>query len=249
MLRGRPFSRRASDGAYSSSPVAPTPLTIFGASLLTWRRSEDATQAAGLLTAWPDKIGGGAITIVGAPTVNTSDATLNGPLGNRQTVSSDGGVAAALQQTLDRPSPSVEPTLIMAVIRQNTWTAADVFWGTGANVMQISQVGASPALIARNSTVGPSNGDLAIGAWRLLAMFVNNSTTDYTRVGQNAKATGTNLGVVDPGATWTWMARTLAGFADISLAEMMICNRDFSGSDFANFITYLNTIYPAGVGA
>ena len=218
-----------------------TPDVIFGADLLTWRRSDDATDTAGALTGWPDRVGGGAITIVGSPTVNAADATL----GNRRTVSFD-GVAAALQQALDRPAPGTEPTTVVIVLKQKSWTSTDSHWGPQANIMACLQGGVTPQIFLRNNTVGPVVA-LPLNTWKQLTALYNNSTTDYLAVGAGAVATGTNVGNTDPTGTWTWIARTLALFADDDLAEMFVVKRVFSAGDTASVKAYLDSVYIAGV--
>ncbi len=241
VFRRGPILTVVSGGGGVSDPAA-----LLGADLLTWRDSRDAVESGGILTAWPDRVGGAALSAIsGSPAVAT-DAALN----NLLAVRCD-GVSAAFSFIMDRPVPTAgTPTCLVFVMKQVTWTSVDALWGAGANILCANQVTGSPGFVLRNSTVGPLNSGLALDTWKMVIAQYSNETTDYSQVGQAAQATGTALGAVDPGATFTCGARTgPASFSDTGWGTIIGCGRKLSAGDIAGLIAWFNSIYPPAVTA
>jgi hypothetical protein len=240
----RALRRAAPQLVASGAVVIPDMLGIYGGDLLTWRDSRDVTELGGLLTAWPDRVGGAALTIVGAPTV-AADATLNSLL----TVGCD-GIAAACQFAMDRPVPSAgSPTCLIFVMKQITWTSARTLWGTGSNTLCANQVTGSPGFILRNGVIGPLNSGLTLDTWKMVIAQYSNETTDYSQIGQAAKITGTATGVLDPTGVFTFGARTGGAFSHTAWATVAAVQRKPDAGDIAATIAWFDSIYPPAVAA
>lgn len=241
----RPFrgSRgRVAGRITAATPPPPTPDSILGGDLLSWRRSDDATQSAGTLTGWADRVGAATLTLIaGAPAVTAADATIS----SRPSITFD-GVDDAIAWLMDRPAPDATPTTIIAVLKQVSFTASDAIWGAGNNILALNQT-SSPNVAMRNNTLGPNNNGAAVGSWKAVFAQYTGSTSDSLRIG-SVSVTGTNTGIQNPGATFTLGARTgPALFSNIAVVEIMAAQRTLSEGDFDQLETYLEGLYGAGI--
>jgi hypothetical protein len=218
---------------------------IYGADLLTWRDSRDASS--GTLVTWPDRVGGGPAlgTISGTPT-GSAFADLN----NLNAVACN-GTTDAFTIGLDRPVPSLAtPTVFIVVFKQRTWTAGDIIWATGSNILQLAQVSVTPAVVPRNGVSGPANSTMALDTWRMVVVQYANDTSDFVQVGQSAATTGTATGVTDPGANIAFGSRPGAvATSDVVFGTISIVQRIPSAGDLTATRAFFNSFYPPGVTA
>ena len=100
----------------------------------------------------------------------------------------------------------------------------------------------------RNTTVANNNTAAAVGNWRMIVAQYTGTVGDSLRIGSTV-VTGASAGVGDPGATWTWAARTTAVHADCSAWEFVIVNRTITAGEITSLIAYYNSLLPGSVTA
>lgn len=205
-------------------------------------RAGTITQAAGVASAWVDPDVVLSATAAGAaqPTYTASDAAFNG----QPSLASD-GAAQFMGISLDRPPPGTQATFILCVARFISHTASDALWGTTTSTLTLVQGAASPTLAIRNTTAGPTNGNLAVGTAGVIGALYNNSTTDYLRINSTAAVTGTNVGNIDPGATIGLFARSSAGgaVANAAMALFCVCAAEPTPAEYTAALAYCNATF------
>ncbi len=132
------------------------------------------------------------------------------------------GTDGIFSGSLNLPDPSVTPSWVFGVWRQNSFTAGDALYGSGSQTLSLVQSGTT-ALAQRNTTVANPNSGAGMGTWFFSYQSFTGSASDQNLVG-NTLASGDNAGSTDPGGTFSFLARTSANFSDVSLYELGILN-------------------------
>jgi hypothetical protein len=248
------FSRRPitqqNRGRFSTNVgvAAPaTPVTILGAKLRAWWRSDDLTEA-GTVSAVADKSGNGHNMAQGTagrrPTYNATGGPNSVP-----SILHDGTDDALVAATLNLDAPLTTPTFVYLVFRQVTWTSADRICGagTGANDMILYQAGASPNTRMFNGTADINNNTWTLNTWMRGELLFTGSTSDFSRFGASAAVTGVNSGNTNPAAGWTiGSSGALTGPSNIEWVEALISDSPSAGERTA-LDAYVTGRYGAGL--
>lgn len=135
-----------------------------------------------------------------------------------------------------------QPTTVFAVVRQETWTAADYIWdGATSDTMRCFQQTASPGVsIAAGSTIGPNN-NLAVGSFGLITAIYDGASGSL-QINSTAATTGAIGASNGGGLTIGSRANgTVAG--NVSFAGIIIMAARASAGEIASVKNFWGTKY------
>lgn len=228
-------------GTVEDNPIIP-PDVILGANLLLWLKSDAGVTQSGTVSAWADQSGNGHDFAQGTAGSRPTYFANGGP-NDAPYIQFDGTDDLMVNTTLDLAAPGTTPTLLILVMRQDSWTGGEAFCGSDAAFgCEIRQAGASPNVSAYNG-VDNQNSELLVSSWGRVQGFYNNAVSDYTLV--TTKATGANAGNSNPGLGRRIGRGNPSGAAAFSVVEHIIANRDLTAGEQAQMDAYLVSRYGA----
>ena len=217
-----------------------TPITILGADLLQWCRSDLGVQLSDSnVDAWLDQSGNGndyAQTGSARPTYTAVDATLGGRPSINFARASSQFLAAP---SFTRPAPGTEPTWLCAVIKYRTWTNNGALFSADSGLVMMVRMGPTdPNIRLVNATNGVANPGLPINTWGRCEAYFSNSVADYLMLIGNIED-GANAG------NTAGTGRRIGGhttFVDMDIAEIIVSKAKPSAGQLAELEDYLGTL-------
>lgn len=244
---------RIAAAAVAAGPPPTTPLTVYGANLHQWLRSDLGITVVTGVSAWADQSGKGNDAIQGTgtaqPAYNAADATI----GNRPSVTGDGSndVLTIAGLTVDL---ATEELYLCFIVNQVTWTSGDTWSsGSGVTMPRWSQSGASPNVVQLASASGNGNTAAALGTWvRAEGFWSATAGTSYTKIA-GTTVSGGNPGTGTRTAS-ALFAATASGFSNIATTEVIAVKTAAasggpSGAQRAAIDAYLAALYPTALFA
>lgn len=215
--------------------VSSNPLTIMGANLINWYKSDSGLTT----TSWADQSGGGR-NLTG--TCSVASSVLNGFNGAQFVAASSNKLVRAQSFS----APGTTPIFFWGVVRQDAWVNnTGRLCGAEPNLNnQIIQSGVSPQLKLFNSAFGPANGGASIGSFKRLEAAFTNSTADYLKLGATT-ATGTNMG--NNTGSQLSLAFGNSAFGSCTWVEFAVFNVVPSGAQLTALDNYVTARYGAGL--
>lgn len=245
LVTRRPLNSRGIPAAVAAA-AAVTPLTIFGANLLQWVRSDLGITIGTGVSAWADQSGNGKhyTQAVGAaqPSYSAIDATLN----NRPSLTFD-GVTQSLTSSLTLPAPGTTPTFIWLVLKQIVWGNFRPIVGNandGAPRFRMKPLTATPSLTQSNAADVNPNTALAVGVWGRGELAYQNTVADWlkliaTKVSGGSAGNSAGDGVVTISGS---------GFANnCGIAEVFYASAIPTVPQLAALDAYCTSLYGAGL--
>lgn len=231
--------------AAPSSPA--TPLTIFGASVLQWCRSDLGITIGTGVSAWADQSGNGNGYSQGTggaqPTYAANDATLS----NLPSLTFDGVDDALLNTTVNF---GAQPQVVILIAKLVTWVGSRVICcaDSAASTVALIQNGASPQIRQINNTQTNTNGGFGgTGVWgRVQAEFVG-TTADRIQV-ISTSVTGNLSGTLTgTGYRLGRQGGAATAYSNIAVAEVVLLNAVPSAGQNSQMDAYITARYGAGL--
>jgi hypothetical protein len=237
-------------GRVTSAGAAPppsTPATILGANLLVWLRSDlGVTESGGVVSTWADQSGNGHNFTQGTAANRPAYNATGGP-NSTPSILFDGANDGLINSTLNLPAPATTPTFFWLIFRQVTWTNTDRVF-SAATGMFLGQNSASPGLRPVNAANGTLNNSLPINTYTRGEVFFNEDTTDYSKFGGAAAATGADCGNTDPAIGLGIGSATGGGLpSNIEVCEFVVANVLPSAGQLSALDAYVTSRYGAGL--
>lgn len=234
-------------GYFSHGGGAGTALDHLISTPLQYVRADvaDITESSSRVSAWVDKVGSN----------NYSQGTgANQPLwlptggpGSKGAVHLD-DTARFLDSSLTLPAPGTTPTLIYVVIKQVSYTVnRRVVMNSGDLSHLIYCSDTTPKLRGFNAGASAATTGATIGSWARVAVYFENSTSDFIQVGATAKSSGSALG--NNTSADRRIGGDTAASPDIMYAEVLYAapaSAAAADADIAALDAYLDTYYGAG---
>ena len=156
---------------------------------IKWRHRADTGITGDPVTAWTDMVGDADLTNTAG---NPDFQATGGPNGEPAVVFD--GIAAIM--AVDGVTPIAAPYHFFYVAKQITWTSGELLASLkAASATHFGRAtGSSPSVNMRNVISGNDNSGMVLGEWHLLEGWYGSEITDYLRVDNGAKSTGTDTG-------------------------------------------------------
>jgi len=142
-----------------------------------------------------------------------------------------------------------QPVTYYLVMKQITWTDGDNIIGGGGDATLLRQRTSTPNL-SIYSGVGwtANNTDLAVDTWAIVRVVFNGASSSI-KINNNIATTG-NAGTAGAtrfclGAYVVVSNEGISDYANIEVAEIIICQGTVSAEDDANIMAYLHKRYPS----
>lgn len=199
-----------------------------------WQDSARTTQVASNndpVGAWDDK-SGNANHLLQA-TVGYRPLYKTNTLNSKPTILGDG-----VDDFLTDTFTLTQPAHCFVIFRQETWTESDVILDGGSDLtMLLSQFPSTPDVTVY-AGASLSSSDATIGTF-FLGDLLYNSTSSHLQIADNAPVNG-NAGTASPGGLSVF-ARASGFFSNSSIAEIVLCDAELTGSDLTDLRSYFNT--------
>lgn len=237
------------DGDKPVWTMGETPASIMGANAVGWWRSDldVALNATNVVNAWIDQAG----SSYGLSSLNThpSFQPAGGPLG-RPSILFDGSDDTLRNPVINRPAPSVTPTVVWMIFRLVTWTSTRQVFGFGANSnhMNGNLSGASPQIGQQNNAaVVNLNGALALNTYGRGEWGFTGSVADYVKLA-GTTVTGASATNTDPAAGFNLgSGSSPSAFGNIEVCELAIFDAAPSATQTAALDAYVTNLYGPGL--
>jgi hypothetical protein len=243
----------AFSGAAVTNNSDRTPQTIVTS--VTWlgvfRADQGVTIATGV-SAWVNQKSGGACGDYAQGTAGSQPtwSATGGPQSNA-CITGDGTADFLNLGSWNPPAPGTTPTWHLIVGKQVTWTSLDDFFGSTTTVMRLGQRVATPSINMNNGAGVNTDGNMTVNTFFAVQVFFSATTSDFIKVGTNAKTTGSSAGTADPAAgAFSLFASAAAGGSPSNLAvcEHLVAAGEPSGAELTELNKYLRGRY-GSVGA
>lgn len=225
-----PILRGVSDARATADSVitALTPAAWY-------RNATGVTEAGGFASQWDDYSGNGRHLIQGTGT--------NQPAYAAGVFTGDGAdnymTATSWTET--------QPTHIIGVFRQDSWTSNDrIMDGTALSSAEMRQRTATPnlSLYSNGAAFIDSVPDPAIGDWFISAALFNGTSSHFKINGNAATGSGVDVGVAGMGGVRLFCAGGVAGnYGHASCQELIVFSSALSDTDRDAVMSALNDIF------
>lgn len=206
--------------------------------VVLWLRSTEGITIATGVSLWEDQSGNGNDVKQTTPSLQP---TVEASAINGLPVITFDGTGDRLKATAFTLS---QPTTVLVVLRQNTWTLNDYFFDGNANAsMALTQRVSTPRLgLAAGGAAVAINSDLAVGSFGLVTCKFNGASSSL-QVNNNTSVTG-NPGAEAPGGFTLGSPGATSSFAGaVSIAEVVLMSSIATDEDLALMRAYVTSRY------